>query len=388
MTIDPESYEIERVADFVLDPSYEVYGRQEDVISNPEPLEDETTIRAYGEHTTAKRGNTMNESTQTNKVHVVEQKNFKMSVRGLLRDARANEDVQARLDAMNEILTYFDDVDFAQDLKEEVEIEIDALNEQIRDLARKGEALPELEEGTKNLNEQITVLTEENASLKEEVEALTGKYEDATELLDSLKVFANKVRSLYESMRARANGMIKADEYQELLAYVEEKEVEINDLKEQLVEARVQAPAKAAKKEELRNARRRPAPKMERKTVKRRTATKRRSMKEGFVPPSYAPKKTDTLLEDANTEVALYYQDLEGANPRVVKIRKEILGSKTLMEAQMTYLRLKGLIDDDDMETVERRDINRIDSGDKELMKEHQVAALSRREAPAHKDWI
>lgn len=44
-TIDPESYELERVADFVFNPSYEVYGSQENIISQEESTEKDGTMK-------------------------------------------------------------------------------------------------------------------------------------------------------------------------------------------------------------------------------------------------------------------------------------------------------------------------------------------------------
>jgi hypothetical protein len=44
-TIDPDSYELERVADFVFNPSYEVYGSQENIISQEESTEKDGTMK-------------------------------------------------------------------------------------------------------------------------------------------------------------------------------------------------------------------------------------------------------------------------------------------------------------------------------------------------------
>ena len=41
-----------------------------------------------------------------------------------------------------------------------------------------------------------------------------------------------------------------------------------------------------------------------------------------------------------------YYRDLECRNPKVALIKTDIMKCRTLLEAQMTYLRLKGLVEE------------------------------------------
>ena len=130
-----------------------------------------------------------------------------------------------RIQGFNEIYRlYFEDVDFADDLREEVEKELQAISEKTQELAEKGLKTDELEESAKTLNEKLAALESEKSKLESKVAKLSEEYDRAITLLDSLKAFSKKVKDLYETQRAKTNGMITAGEYKELLVYNENVE--------------------------------------------------------------------------------------------------------------------------------------------------------------------
>ena len=63
----------------------------------------------------------------------------------------------------------------------------------------------------------------------------------------------------------------------------------------------------------------------------------------------------ETYGPDVNPQVAAYFEDLLEANPSVEKLREDILSQRTLIEAQRTYMRLKGLLSTGDYHYTERK---------------------------------
>ena len=92
-------------------------------------------------------------------------------------------------------------------------------------------------------------------------------------------------------------------------------------------------------------------------------------------PEEKEEKKKGKKESRINPEVREYYEDLEYRNPKVVKIKEEILSRRTLLEAQKTYLKLRALVEDTDYRVYR--------SG-----KKTYVESTKKNPAPLHEGWV
>lgn len=312
-TIDPESFELERVADFVFNPSYEVFGTQADKVTNEsvdlkqESVEKDKKIKTIEIEESTKVKTTKQEDFIT--------KSFRLNIASSFKNARQLEDVQERLDTYTELLTYFDE-GIAEDLREEISKALILETEEF-----KNKAVNENKALFESLTQKVTDLTSENNSL-------TENYKNATELLDSLKVYSSKLKEMYELVNAERNGMVTAGEYRESQVYITSMEEEFEKAKKELVDL----------KKELSESK-----------ISINKQRVRESQKEPILEDKIKVEKVEKVEEDysnVSADIIAYYNDLEYAIPSVIKIKEDILSCKTIMEAQKKYLRLKPLLSD------------------------------------------
>lgn len=356
-TIDESTYELDRVADFVLNPSYEVFGTKEDQIkeSNEEKNESKNSSTPLKEKKVIlmkKR-----ESIQT-----LEEKNFRLNVQNLMREAEKKETPADKLSAYADILEYFDD-DLATDLREAIEKKVEELDSQIKELALKGAKYSDLEENLSTASKEKASLSEEAVKLKEENEKLNEKIEAISELADSLKVYANKAKEMYEFQKAKAAGMVTASQYNEFVVAYEELEKEASTLRKEILALRKQVkkvmPRKKEDWDDSMTSNEAPVENddydvvylnndddmgMDDTSMMDEDGDPDEPVTQNFMDTD-EPVDGDIAYNNVKPEIADYYEDLEIRNPKVIKIKEDILRARTLMEAQMTYMRLKSLVD-------------------------------------------
>lgn len=372
-TIDEATYELDRVADFVLNPSYEVYGKAEDaVVSEDEGLEKEGTIKNEDSaqiELTQSKDDTMETTVKKDRVSTLEEKNFRMNIRNVLKEVEAKE-LSDRVPEYEELLSYFEDVEFATDMKDEIAESLAQARTEVLELAEKGKSVEKLTESATTLEAENKVFNEELEELKSSNTSLEENYNQALQLLDSVKVFANKMRDLYKASRAKANGMVSAAEYREIAVYTEEKESEIQTLTEELVELKRANKDLTEKVETIRESKKGASEQKLEEEVKVEEEAQEEVQEE---------QKFDE--SGCTAEVLNYYYDLENMNSQMVLIKEEILSKRTLMEAQRTFLRLKGIVEEST--DVDRRDINRSDTIEKKEPHQELRAGVK-----PHKGWV
>jgi hypothetical protein len=173
---------------------------------------------------------------------------------------------------------------------------------------------------------------EKEESLQKENEVLKSQLETSTKLLGSLKDYAEGFKKAKDELELEKNQMFTASEMKEVQIYIESLENQVENYKNEIEKLKESISLKESEKEEEVQS------KIE-EVKEKLNVTSGVSMKS---------TKNDFKLNIRNDEeVQRYYEDLEIANPRVERIKKYILDSKTLGEAQTTYLRLKELIYDD-----------------------------------------
>lgn len=332
-TVNPDSYELERVADFVFNPSYEVFGTKEDVVSiedkKEESVEDpEKEVLIEEDKNLPIIEKDKKEMEKNNKLM---EKSFIVSMKSFFKENQAIESLDERIKAYNELLSYFEE-GVAVDLRSEIQEALDkdlALKEEY---AKKGEKAQEIEESSNTLKEELKNLKEEIFVLTEEKDALAEKLNGAFELLDSTKTYTNKLQEMYELIKAEKNGMVSASDYSETLSYLEDVEKEKESLDSENI--------KLIKKVSI----------LEKRLALYREKAHEFSKKDED-PVEEALEEIDEEVEkeldteNVSREVLRYYHNLEVSNPNVVTIKEEILRSKTLMEAQLTFMKLQGLVE-------------------------------------------
>ena len=393
-TLNSETYELERPADFVLNPSYEVFGTEEDLIetmkkeqTNPADsnrLTEETTLEISPKENTEEK--TMTEDTKKTSPSL-EERNFELNMKSMFKEAKKITDLPKRIEESSNLLGYFGDNE--SPLREEIEASIKADKEQILEgynkylelSAKEEENKKTLEEAesikkeAEELRKDKATLTEKISALEKEKESLNEEFGNACTLLDSMKEYDEKREELLKIAKAEKNSRVTASEYKELLVYSEDLENENKKLKKTVSELRrklysfIEAEDEDDEDEDD-------------------DEDEKGDDKKGKDKDSKAPEKSDdsekktddekeesySIYKGVNPDVLSYYEDLEYMNPRVVKIKEEILSKHTIMEAQKTYYKLRSY--------VEEADTKLYTSGAKKYVES------TKKSGPVHEGWL
>jgi len=353
-TVDENIYELDRVADAVLEPSYQVFGRKEDE-KESESVEDDTDKLSESEdETTSKKEDTpmaQNETKAAQKAKSLEEKNFRMNIENQVKAIQEIAEPYKRVDAYTELLSFFEEMDFADDLEERV-VNLRSQDEQkVQELANKGTEYDKLNEEYETHKETSQQTYDQLEMLKSQLEAITERYESATELLDSLREYSSKVEELYEAQKAKNNTMIKPKEYKELQVYTEDLEIQLANLKDELKQQRRENKKLESKMKRTKNRRNEALVVNHRQNEEEDDDDLQDEEVESQVDES-VDQEDESLEEDINydnvqQDVLDYYEELEASNPNVKDIKKDILNQRTVFEAQRTFMRLSALVEDD-----------------------------------------
>jgi hypothetical protein len=365
-TVEESSFELERVADFVFDPSYEVFGTQDDLVESlslPEKKE-ESLIEKTEEiediqekELKEKEKKTME---NTKRISSFEEKSFRLNILASFKEAKKIESIKERIASYTELLSYFEE-DVAEELRKEIEVALQEEKANFEELAKKGETIPVLEEEKSSLEEELTKFKEDLEKVNEELTSIKEDYTNATELLDSLKAYTTKLKEMYDISLAEKNGMVTATEYKEALVYIDSIEEEKVLLEKEIITLR----------QELRE---------EKETKSKTAAAVVTDDDEEDDEEEEKEEKKDKKKESfigVPKEISNYYTDLEFSNPSVIQIKEDILRCRTLMEAQRTYLRLRGLITEN-YSPYDRR----------EIREKVTVEKLPSKKLKSRKGWI
>lgn len=243
VTVDPNSFVIERLSDWVLNPSQGTFfsyeeSDEEDTIKN-RCKESVSTVVERNDYNY--RENIVKDS----KIAKLEEKKFRRDMESFLESASNIKDPQERLQEFKEIKSYLED-GACPDLKEKIEQKIQEEEEFIRiALKEKIELKEEFQiESTRDLKEKLTKIVEDSALLNKEVqdwkqisEKLQSKLEEATKELDSrpTETYVQFLKEKHESA-ANLNGKLN----QMLDTLKESYTNSLADLREELCESREQ----------------------------------------------------------------------------------------------------------------------------------------------------
>jgi len=314
-TIDPESFELERVADFVFNPSYEVFGSQTNLVSKAEEVKVIEEIVKTDEENKMEDKKVKDEEKVKEIVEDSMTRSFKSNLALSFKQAKKKTSVQERIESYTDLIECIEE-GLADELKEQISKELVLEKE-----ALENKAITENTDLIEGLKSEVVELKATKVDLEE-------KYKNSTELLDSLKVYSTKLKEMYELQEAEKNGMITATEYRESQIYItkvekeiEEAKTELNGLKKELIENKKEARIRTR--------------------IKVQEAEAEVEVDEEEVIEEEVEEKN---YDNVPKAIMAYYNDLEFAEPSVIKIKEDILKCRTMMEAQKQYMRLKPLL--------------------------------------------
>jgi len=283
----------------------------------------------------------------------IEEKSLLLNIRSMFKEAKQITNIFEQQDNYNSLLSYFDEklnVSGA-DLKKEIEAaskendalihayveEHDDLDKKAADLEKKNadlekeladtkDKLEKAEADLKESADKLTVITNENADLEK-------KFNESCNMLDNFKIYATKQKEIVRTLEAEKNGMVSPKEFKEAIIYSQSLEEKINELKNELYEAK-----KAKKKEDDDE-----LPDEDGDEVEEPETPEEPEDDADDLEKVDDKKKKESF---ANDNIRDYYRDLECRNPKVTLIKADIMRCRTLLEAQMTYLRLKSLVEE------------------------------------------
>lgn len=235
-TVNPDTYQLERVADVVLNPSQDVFGDSSNALNIeysranvPESTTRQTETTNYntdnGEGPEANlriKENRMDRNTeaQARPVSKLEEKKFRRDIQAFLEDASRMENPQARLQELEDIVTYFEE-GVAPDLREQVESRILEEKKNLETLLTEAQ-LTNKTFGVEN-SEQLKMGV---ALLAEEIKVAEAEAKDWESIAMVLKENNGKLRKALAEAHAKMNTLPAPRYVEELLERVKNLETQ------------------------------------------------------------------------------------------------------------------------------------------------------------------
>jgi len=304
-TIDPETFELVRFADWVLDPSYAVFGDKTKEIPEEKQENVEKKLPSAKSEDVNKKENSMKRT--------IEEKTFRLQMEGILKDIKKESDLGAKKKALTEGLSFFEGEEFCEDLQTKFDEELISIEEEVSKLAEKGKDLDKVVEEKSKVEKDVTILEAQIEEVNMERVKLAKTTEEASVLADSLKVVVAETRKNLEE----AENLLK-------VSFTAE---EVSKIKEDY-ENRIKTMFTAEEVSKIKEAKAEDEPKKDDSDPKDKKDKDEPKKDESFVDP----------------RVASYYESLRDSYPAVVKIKEEILGCKTLVEAQKKFMNLSSVV--------------------------------------------
>ena len=332
ITVDPSTFQLERYFDWVLQPSYEVFGHQEDKISETQT----ETKPAIAEHKTENKETLMINKEMT----LREKRDYEISMKKIFAETSAIANPKERLAKAKEALSFYEGVDCDtmkaefEELANNAEQECDAAiaKAQEADDAKKRAELAELDADHAQAENE-----EKDKIISSLEQKLTTKTEESDKKDASIKEYKELIRSFTED----ASKKVSYEDYSKLREFTEravellaEKRTIIGQLQIEnshlrksldLSERRLAALADKQMKEEA-------AAKQHQAAVLEARRNNEKKIQES---------RERELVDGANPEVLSYYEDLVARGEDVQNMREAILRKKTLFEAQTYFLKNK-----------------------------------------------
>lgn len=233
VTLKCDTFELERVADFVFNPSAQVYGEQSGLVKNTESVvvpSDDVSRRISDVPKPVVESVTdehpaVSDSAMQEKVD----KALRLNVISMWKNAKEEKDVKERIVKSESVLKEIGDVNgnFLDDIKSEIAVSLEADRKAVEE---------EVMDDDKKVDEGVS-LAEENTSLKAELQKskdnfdlVSEKLKRAETLLDSMKLYSSRMKKNYQEKVDTIGSMVDMTKYNEALAYGDSCDEHINDL--------------------------------------------------------------------------------------------------------------------------------------------------------------
>ncbi len=381
-TVDSSSYILERVSDWVLNPSQGVFGdksmkKKESVKEerefDPSMLLDGKRVCECGKtysgasnqceecsknkvkETAIRENNTMDKAEKV-KLSKAEIRSFKEKAGEWFAEALTIADPQDRLNELTDIHSYFEDMDesILPEVRSEISTKISEAREEITLAIKEHTKLSQtfgikeveaLKEGVKKVSEDTMLFKKDAEEWKTLAEGLQEKLKKMTAILearptvDAYKTAINFSKKLKEDLEAKdillenARASMEKTLKKELLVQknLQEKIVLLENEKKILSEKNMSLSKKTTSLSlEIKN--------LKENSIKKAIIAKKSSIEENAI--NLAPRgKAVTTLQGFNeeNEVLNYYKDLLRQDPNVKKYREQILACKTVKEAARVH---------------------------------------------------
>jgi hypothetical protein len=330
ITVDPNTYELERVSDWVLNPSYSVFGTVADKKEN-----------TASSNTDAQP---IEEGKQMKTLTLREKRELEASLKKIYEDIKVISNLKERLSRAKEALTFYESEDTGgvdsykkefEDLVSEAEKEFESKLKSAEEAGDFKKEAEETQQLAKEKAKEAEDLKKENDELKKENEKLKDQIKEAHTLKDESE-------GLLASMTEDAKRQIRWEKYEELRKYAiravklySEMKADRNllQIKVQELEQNSQA-AQTAQMQEYQKTM------LEKARIEE--ARQRTSEAKSLRDKQLAEAQEKAFLEIVTPEVMMYWQDLKRVDEAfATKFRKEILSRKTETEAQMFVLKAR-----------------------------------------------
>jgi len=358
-TVDPASYMIERLSDWVLTPSQGTYFTYEGATRETKNASDSR----LGE--SANKPESVVRESVSMKVTKLEEKKFRRDMESFLEDAQKISDPQDRLREFEEIATYFEE-GAAPDLKEKVIAKMDEQKLEIRKSLEEASKLAselgivsaqDLKEKLTNIAEDAAVLQSEATDWKAIATTLQEKLDATREELQSRPTpvyvthLRSKVKKLYAERReseakltTRANQIAEASKKKDKL--LEAIDTEISSYKEASEkQARIHTGLRSQiERLQVRNV------ELEKKLKESEEAFKSyKSLKEAV--PRFEESPGANIARYMNfregDQVDSYWADLVVRHGAEIKLyERKIRSAKTVREAMSTYMKILPMLNE------------------------------------------
>jgi hypothetical protein len=349
ITVDADTYELERFFDWVLNPSYSVFGTLDDKKeSTASPKADAKLIE---------------EGKQMNTLTLREKRELEASLKKIYEDIKVLPDLKERLSRAKEALTFYEgeDTGGVESYKKEFKDLVDEAEKEFESKLKSAEEADGLKKEAEETQQLAKEKAKEAEDLKKENEELKKENEKLKDQIRESHTLKDVSEGLLASMTEDAKRQIKWEKYEELRQYAIRATKLYSEMKadRNLLQIKVQEleqNSKAAQDAQMQGYQ-----KMMAEKARIDEARKQTSEAKALRDKKLAEAQEKAFLESVNPEVMMYWQDLMRVDESfATKFRKEILSRKTETEAQMFVLKARhGKIQQERQEKLPEGFINR-----------------------------
>jgi hypothetical protein len=364
VTVDPNSYEIERIADWVLNPSYSVFGTIDDKIleasmadlekqegggvanfhgkkappfgkddGGKKAKEDEDDPEEEKEKKENRTGTGM-------KLSLREKRELEASLKKIYEDVKSIKAVRERLERAKEALTFYEDTD-VESYKGEFEELVGESEKEFEATLAKGEQVDVVKKESEETSQMAKEAKKEAEDLKKENEILKKENEKFKALVKESSRRKDESNGVLASMAESMRRKIPYEKYEELRRYAIKATKLYSEMKldRNLLQIRVQemiTGKKAIEEAQMVQYQKDAAARAHIEEIRQRNVAAK-SLSEQRLHEA----KEAEFMRNVKSEVLEYYNDLIRMGENVSSLREQILSRRTLTEAQMLVLKAR-----------------------------------------------